>query len=247
MARVRTLVNLDVGRHFIKLEENVSPLEQFDTDLGACRKCEGILYRKFVGGRVSDERVQPRPIVSGLRQRPIMLIGQAPGLTEYQTGKSFQGPAGQEIRAVFAECGVTSERFPRVVQTSAVVKCFPGSKLVPSRRKPGVHREDEKPSATMIKNCRPLLERQIVLCDPDVIVLLGGLPLQVFLRMSGAVCTKAELAAFVGRIVQWGKRKVIPFPHTSGSSFWLNDPANRQLFAAAKSLLRREVASLSGA
>jgi uracil-DNA glycosylase len=43
------------------------------------------------------------------------------------------------------------------------VKCFPGSKIVLNRRKPGVRREDEKPSTVMINNCRPLLERQIAL------------------------------------------------------------------------------------
>jgi len=222
----------------------VSPFEQFDSDLRRCRKCEGILSQKCVDPRVSDQRVHPRPVVSGLQQRPIMLIGQAPGLTEYQTGKPFQGPAGQEIRAVFAECGIPSEEFSRLVQTSAVVKCFPGSKAVANRRKPGVRREDEKPSRAMIDNCRPLLERQIVLADPKLIVLLGGLPLQVFLCMSDASSEKGELASFVGRVLQWGNRKVIPFPHTSGSSFWLNDPANRQLFAKAKSLLRAEVAAL---
>lgn len=230
----------------IILEENVSPFEQFDIDLRDCRICEEILSRKCVDARVSDECVQPRPIVSGLQQRPIMLIGQAPGLTEYETGKPFQGPAGQEIRAVFAECGVALEQFSRFVQTSAVVKCFPGSKIVANRRKPGVHREDEKPSMAMINNCRQLLEREISLCNPNVIVLLGALPLQVFLRMSGAASGSSRLASYVGHVVQWSNRKVIPFPHTSGSSFWLNDPENRQLFATAKSLLRREVESLCG-
>lgn len=225
----------------------MSPFEQFDADLRACRQCEGILSGKRVDARPEGERVEPRPIVSGLRQKPIMLIGQAPGLTEYRTATPFQGPAGQEIRAVFAECGVPPELFPQLVQTAAVVKCFPGSKIVANRRKPGVRREDKKPSASMISNCRPLLARQIALCDPQVIVLLGGLPLQAFLRMSGATSAKAELAAFVGRVVHWGKRKVIPFPHTSGSSFWLNDLANRELFAAAKCLLRKEVTILSGA
>lgn len=225
----------------------MSPFEWFDADLASCRACADILNRKCVDARVGDARVQPRPIVSGLRARPIMLIGQAPGLTEYETGKPFQGPAGLGIRAVFAECGVPPEEFARLVQTSAVVKCFPGSKIVLNRRKPGVRREDEKPSTRMISNCRPLLERQIELCDPKVIVLLGGLPLQVFLRMSGAAKAKAELGAFVGRTLQWRNRTVIPFPHTSGSSFWLNDASNRQLFSAAKGHLRREIASLSGA
>lgn len=223
----------------------MSPFEEFDAELRQCRKCESILAQKFVDERSSEERIQPRPIVIGIRQRPIMLIGQTPGLTEYESGKPFQGPAGQEIRDVFAECGVSAETFSRLVHTSAVVKCFPGSKKVANRRRPGFRREDEKPSVAMISNCRPLLERQIALADPKIIVLLGGFPLQAFLRMSGATSTKGELAAFVGRVLPWGKRKAIPFPHTSGASFWLNEPANKQLFAAAKNCLRAEVAALA--
>lgn len=230
---------------FTSPKEHLNPFEQFDTDLGQCRKCEGILAKKFVDERANEERIQPRPIVVAISQKPIMLIGQAPGLTEYETGKPFQGPAGQEIRSIFADCGVSAERFAHLVHTSAVVKCFPGSKKVANRRRPGFRREDEKPPAAMISNCRPLLERQIVLADPKIIVLLGGLPLQAFLRMSGAESSKAELSAFVGKVLHWGMRKVIPFPHTSGASFWLNDPANRQLFAAAKTCLRSEVAALS--
>lgn len=223
----------------------MNPFEEFDNILGQCRKCESILAQKFVDKRLSNERVQPRPIVVAIRKKPIMLIGQAPGLTEYQTSKPFHGPAGQEIRGVFAECGVSAEHFAQLVHTSAVVKCFPGSKIVKKRRGSGFRREDEKPSASMVNSCRPLLERQIELADPEIIVLLGGLPLQAFLRMSGAPSNKGELAEFVGRVLHWGKRKVIPFPHTSGASFWLNDPANKQLFAAAKTCLRTEVASLT--
>ena len=148
----------------------MNPFEEFDTVLGQCRKCEGILAQKFVDQRSSEERIEPRPIVVAIRQKPIMLIGQAPGLTEYETGKPFQGPAGQEIRNIFAECGVSAERFAHLVHTSAVVKCFPGSKKVADRRKPGFRREDEKPPVAMINNCRPLLERQVVLADPKIIL-----------------------------------------------------------------------------
>jgi len=222
----------------------MNPFEIFNADLRACRKCEEILNRKCVDARSSDERVEPRPISSNLSSRPIMLIGQAPGLTEYQRRLPFQGPAGQAIRAVFAECGIPQDKFSDQVQSTAVAKCFPGSKIVPIRKSAGVRREDEKPSATMIRNCQPLLERQIELSDPRVIVLLGGLPLQTFLRMSGTKAPKADLASFVGKVIAWGTRKVVTFPHTSGASFWLNDPNNRQLFAEAKALLRKEIQSL---
>jgi uracil-DNA glycosylase len=218
---------------------------ELEAELQNCQKCEGILSCKFVDERLDQERVKPRPILVKIERKPVMLIGQAPGLTEYRTGKPFQGPAGQEIRSVFSVCGVPALRFQNLVHTSAVVKCFPGSKKVPGRKAQGFRREDERPSVIMMNNCRPFLEQQIAHVDPKIIVLLGGVPLQAFLRLSGAASTKAELAAFVGRVILWNGRKVIPLPHTSGASFWLNKPANQELYAKAKDLLSKEIASLS--
>lgn len=212
-----------------------------DNEMRTCRKCATLLGGRCVDPLKNDERVDPRPIVSGIRPKPIMLIGQAPGITEYATGQSFKGDAGQEIRGVFDEVGVSRSRFDDCVYSSAVVKCFPGSKKVANRRKPGFRREDEVPSVEMVRNCRPFFEEQIRLADPKVIVTLGGFPLKAYLKLTGRKPSEARLENFIGRKESWNGRTVIFLPHTSGVSRWLNSNDNRHLFQQAKALLRSEL------
>lgn len=203
-----------------------------------CRKCAALFARYPVDPRVNSAPVEPRPVVSGVRPKPVMLVGQAPGLTEYETGKPFQGDAGQGIRGIFAELGVPRSRFDDVVYSSAVIKCFPGSKPV---LRAGKVREDVLPSAEMIRNCQPFLEGQIGLAAPQILVTLGGLPLKAYLKLSGRKASEARLERFVGQKENWNGRTVIFFPHTSGASRWLNEPENRRLLQQAKALLRTEL------
>lgn len=203
-----------------------------------CRKCAILFARYPADPRVSSVTVKPRAIVSGIRPKPVMLVGQAPGLTEYETGMPFQGNAGQGIRAIFAELGLSPSRFDEVVYSSAVIKCFPGSKPV---LRLGKVREDVLPSAEMIHNCQPFFEGQIRLAAPQILVTLGGLPLKAYLKLTGRKASEAKLERFVGQKENWNGRTVIFFPHTSGVSRWLNEPGNRLLLQRAKALLRSEL------
>ncbi|HQS81264.1 MAG TPA: uracil-DNA glycosylase family protein [Thiobacillus sp.] len=212
--------------------------QTFDAGMRDCRKCAGLFAQYPVDPRSSSTPVEPRPIVSGVRPMPVMLVGQAPGLTEYETGKPFQGDAGQGIRGIFAELGVPRSRFDELVYSSAVIKCFPGSK--PMLRS-GKVREDVLPSAEMIRNCQPFFEGQIRLAAPQVLVTLGGLPLKAYLKLTGRKASEARLERFVGQKEDWNGRTVVFFPHTSGASRWLNEPDNRRLFQQAKALLRSEL------
>jgi uracil-DNA glycosylase family 4 len=167
-----------------------------------------------------------------------MLIGQTPGLTEYKTGKPFQGDAGKGIKSVLAELGLHHAVFDELVYSAAVIKCFPGSK--PQLRGDKV-REDILPSAEMIRNCQPLFEKQIQLADPKIIVTLGTLPLKAYLKLTDRASSLTRLQHFIGRKETWKDRAVIFFPHTSGQSRWLNELKNRVLFGQAKALLRSEL------
>jgi uracil-DNA glycosylase len=160
------------------------------------------------------------------------LIGQAPGLKEYRTGKPFQGDAGHGIRRLFVEMGIPRDRFEEMVYSTAVVKCFPGSRL----RKHG--REDERPPEEMVRNCVPYLERQVTLFRPQVIITLGRFPLVEYLKLRGRNRQSVRLDDFVGTAEKWDSTVVIFLPHTSGTSRWLNKPENRQLLEKAKLLLR---------
>jgi len=213
--------------------------QQFDDKLQSCRRCESILKEKKVDPSLNDERVVPKPIVSGIKKKPIMLIGQAPGIHEYQTGKPFQGQAGQDIRKIFQDIGISN--FDEYVWSSAVVKCYPGRKQVKSKKREGFRVEDEVPPISMVMNCQSFLSRQIELAEPKIIVTLGGFPLKAYLRLQDRPASEGKLEKFVGTKDSWEGKTIIFFPHTSGSSRWLNSHANKELFRKAQDLLRKEI------
>ncbi|MBI5270759.1 MAG: hypothetical protein HY856_13890 [Burkholderiales bacterium] len=215
--------------------------EAYEEELRACNKCAAQMSGRHVDPTCSTDRVAPRPIVLSLRPKPFMLIGQAPGLTEYQQGKPFSGQAGTDIRRLFADCGCSAEDFELLVHSSAVVSCFPGSKT--RQKGDRSRREDLKPSTLMVRNCSAFLEAQLEIVDPKVIILLGGVPLQAYIQWkTGKAGKAAALGEGVGRVDEWRGRRVIPLAHTSGLSSWLNDPGNRALQAKAKSFLAAEFA-----
>lgn len=210
--------------------------QRFDKDLRECRKCESILAKYLIDPCVSDDIVVPRPVASPIEKKPILLIGQAPGIKEYETQKPFQGSAGQRIRTIFADVGV--DDFDTQVYSSAVVKCYPGRKY----KKEGHQQagsQDRLPSSSMVQNCRSFLERQIELVEPDVVITLGSFPLKEYLLLSSHHSREVpKLEEYVGRSQQWGGKTVVFFPHTSGNARWLNDETNKKLFQKAIRLLK---------
>lgn len=219
--------------------------QDYERELRNCTRCSSLLANKPVDPASSNETVRPKPIVRPLASRAVMLIGQAPGLTEYKSNSPFSGPAGKEVRALFEECGLGAQQFEDHVFTSAVAKCFPGSKLTKRRRGEGYRREDLKPSAVMLTNCRPFLLAQLNIVAPRVVVLLGRLALEVYLELRMGKRQSAPLEDYVGRVEDWGARRVVPLAHTSGGSFWLNDVGHKALQAQAKRCLAAELSALA--
>ena len=209
--------------------------KEFDAELGSCERCKDILSKFHLDPCESNELVVPKPLISGIRKKPLMVIGQTPGLTEYKTGKPFQGQAGKGIRGELSKLGVHD--FDRDVFSSAVAKCFVGRK----RRKANdltSKCEDRQPPISMVRNCRPFLKRQIELAEPTIIITLGSLALKAYLELSGQHISSPHLEDYVGTTQEWEGRNVVFFPHTSGSARWLNKDSNKVLFGNAKNLLR---------
>jgi uracil-DNA glycosylase len=173
-----------------------------------------------------------------------MLVGQAPGIDEYKSGKAFQGQAGKDIRLIFNGVGVDADKFDQIVYQTSVTKCFPGRKLARRKDKKNgevVEREEDlQPSSAEIRSCIPFLERQISVIKPSVIVLLGKTAIDGYLRLLGRKYS-GNLQTYIGRTEEAFDASIIFFPHTSGSSRWLNDLQNRKLFNEAKSLLRQKL------
>lgn len=96
----------------------------------------------------------------------IVLIGEAPGETEDETGKPFVGRAGQLLNDFLAQAGISREEDVYVINT---VKCRPPQNRVPS--------DEEKAS------CRKFLEAQIDIINPRAIILCGATALKSFVTL----------------------------------------------------------------
>ena len=158
-----------------------------------------------------------------------MIVGQAPGAVELTTGLPFSGRAGAELRRWLARAGIDEDHFP---YRTAITKCFPG--------KAASGAGDRKPSPPEIANCAPWLEKELALVRPRIVLLVGQLAIERFIG-------KVALGAVVGTARRDADRVLIPLPHPSGASRWLNEPANRALLERALRLLRREVRALDNA
>ena len=100
----------------------------------------------------------------GIPNHKMMLIGEAPGFNEDQTGKPFVGRAGQLLDKIFASVGLSREKDVYICNT---LKCRP-----PDNRDP-LPAEKEA--------CRPYLEAQLEILKPRIIILCGKVALTSFL------------------------------------------------------------------
>jgi uracil-DNA glycosylase family 4 len=181
--------------------------------------------------RCADAGFIPRafPIVAGKISDRVMIVGQAPGAVELTTGLPFSGRAGAELRRWLARAGIDEEHLP---YRTSITKCFPG--------KAASGAGDRKPSPPEIANCATWLERELALVRPRIVLLVGQLAIERFIG-------KVALDSVVGRVRRDGDRVLIPLPHPSGASRWLNQPSNRALLDRALRNLRREVRGLDNA
>ena len=169
------------------------------------------------------------PIVAGKASDRVMIIGQAPGAVELTTGLPFSGRAGAELRRWLADAGIDEAHLP---YRTAITKCFPG--------KAASGAGDRRPSPREVALCAPWLDAELALVRPRVVLLVGTLAIE---RFWGRV----PLSDVVGRSRIDGDRILIPLPHPSGASRWLNDPDNRASLRRALAMVRRVVRGLDNA
>jgi uracil-DNA glycosylase len=141
---------------------------------------------------------------------------------------------GWLIRAGFA----SETQARRQIYLTSVTKCFPGK---------GTGGGDRRPSRTEVDLCRSHLDRQLALIRPELLILVGGLSHERFLP-------GRPLDALVGRVFDLSGRAVsgrgrvrpllVPLPHPSGASRWLNAVENRLLLDRALRRLRPIVRTL---
>jgi uracil-DNA glycosylase family 4 len=92
----------------------------------------------------------------GAPKARVMIIGEAPGRDEDMAGKPFIGRAGQLLDKMLAAIGLNESN---VHITNIVYWRPPGNRT---------------PTAQEGQVCRPFLERQLELVEPDIVLLFGG-------------------------------------------------------------------------
>lgn len=144
----------------------------------------------------------------------MMIIGQAPGRITVERGIMFGGPSGDALERWLQLAGFAPGALRREVYLSALTRCDPG------RSEKG--KGDRKPSPAEVALCRPWLERELALVRPQVILLVGGMAIEAFIG-------RVRLEDAVGAAIERDGVTLIPLPHPSGVSRWLNDPAHQAL------------------
>ena len=109
----------------------------------------------------------------GAPDAPWLFVGEGPGSEEDEQGEPFVGPAGKLLDAMLMAAGLQRGR---EVYIANVVKCRP----------PG----NRNPSADEALACAPLLDRQIDLIQPRLIVALGKIALT---RLTGSEASMASM------------------------------------------------------
>ena len=123
----------------------------------------------------------------------VMLVGEAPGATEDQTGRPFVGKAGQLLDELLAEAGLSRD----AVAVTNVLKCRP----------PG----NRKPTRSQVANCRGWLSAQLAIVDPAVVVALGGTAVEWFFGAG------AKIGPLRGRLHDVAGRRVLATYHPSAA------------------------------
>jgi uracil-DNA glycosylase len=158
------------------------------------------------------------------RGQSAYLFGQAPGVQEGLERRPWRGRAGRTLRRWLE---LDEDAFYATFYCASVTRCFPGK--APSGR------GDRTPTREEQGLCAFWRERELAILRPALVVTVGGLAARHLLGTT-------SVTALVGnRYVLATGAAVVPLPHPSGASGWLNAPGNRERVAAAAVLVREEL------
>lgn len=181
--------------------------------------------------RCADAGYIPRahPVFSGNSAQHMMLVGQAPGPVEQDQSRPFAGRSGRQLMRWFVRAGLRDEADVRDrIYMTAVTTCFPG------KRPDGAG--DRRPSAAEVALCSSWLDSVIDLLAPRLIIPIGSLALERFLPGSRLDDIIGEAYTADGAVLNGVPRDtpaLLPLPHPSGQSRWLNDPVRVALLDRA--------------
>ncbi len=196
--------------------QKYSSLQELQDNLSRCRLCLEAGYQ-----------IESAPLFAGRASMRVMLIGQAPSENARRIGHiPFSvGTGGRRLFEWLHRAGWQEEDFRRVCYITSVTKCFPGKKEN--------GKGDRMPKAAERKLCLPWLEGELAFVDPELVITLGTWAAKQFYP------PKSKLNEIIGTsMTDVAGRHILPLPHPSGTSRWLNNPSNVGLLEIAIFKLR---------
>jgi len=189
-------------------------LQTLQAQIRACRLC------------AADYEIYGAPVFSGDAGARVMLIGQAPGITEMHAQRPFNFTAGTRLFQWLAAAGWDEQDFRARHYMASVTRCYPG--------KNPKGRGDRVPTPAEQALCAPWRERELALLPQlRLIIPVGKLAIGLFFDDA------QPLHTIIGTRQQHQGRLVIPLPHPSGASTWYMLPQNKPLLAQAIAHLRQ--------
>ena len=172
-------------------------LASLQRDNHSCRACAEAGYP-----------IESPPVFEGHQGQSAYMYGQAPGVLEGQERRPWRGRAGQTLRRWL---DLDEETFYATFYCASVTRCYPG------RSPSGTG--DRVPTSREQALCSFWFECELRLLRPELIVAVGGLAIR---RLLG----RRALDECIGATFEHDSAVVIPLPHPSGVSRWLNAPEN---------------------
>jgi len=171
------------------------------------------------------------PMFLGHAGQRLMVVGQAPGPRADASGEPYRGATGKALQSWLTRAGFAEGALHRDFYLTSLTKCFPG----PARNG---GQGDRPPSAAEIRLCAEHLDREIALVQPEIVLALGRMSAE---RLDPTV--RGQVLADVVGTLRPAERAghaflVLPLPHPSGVSRWLNQPAHRARLDLALETLR---------
>ncbi len=127
----------------------------------------------------------------GSERSKLLFIGEGPGADEDEQGLPFVGRAGQLLTQILTAGGIDRKD----VYITNIVKCRPPENRVPT------------PEEMII--CDQHLQTQIMLINPELIILLGNTPTRWILK------TNEGITKIMGKWFEWRGKAVMPMFHPS--------------------------------
>jgi DNA polymerase len=172
-------------------KKKIERMNRITSSIRSCTNCELAQTRSKV------------VIGAGNLDSKIVLIGEAPGRKEDESGLPFVGSAGKLLDNLLKEVGLVRDD----IFIGNILKCRP-----PKNR---------RPKKSEVKQCEDYLMRQLEIVSPEVIAPMGNSAWSYFQEHFGL--EKQVIGYVHGEVIvveaQWGKMKMIPLYHPAAAIY----------------------------